>query len=132
LVTRAVPAMFADVLLYGPPTMFEVTSTEIVHDACAAFIAAPVTVIEVAAAAAATTPVPDGHVVVMLGAPATTTFGGRLSWKLMPDCAGLPAPLASVKVSVDTPPWAIVAGANALLSEAWTTSSDWFVTPFSS
>ena len=47
----------------------------------------------------------------------------------MPDCAGLPAPLVSVKVSVEVPPTSIVVGANALSSEACTTVSVWFVTP---
>src|SRR6185312_494038 len=129
-VTCAVPTMLPAALLYGPPTTLEVTSTEIAHEACAAFIEAPVTVIAVAAAAAVTTPVPDGHVVVMLGVPATTTLAGRLSWKLMPDCAGLPAPFVSVKVSVDVPPETIAVGAKALLSEACTTLSVWVVTLF--
>src|SRR5471032_2885582 len=99
------------------------------QDGCAAFIAAPVTVMVPAPATAVTTPVPDGHVVVTFGAAATTTFAGSVSVKLMPDCAGLPAPLVMVKVRVDVPPWLIVVGANALLSEAWTTVSVWFVTP---
>ena len=47
----------------------------------------------------------------------------------MPDCAGLPAPLVIVKVSVDVPPVSIAVGANALLSEACTTVSVWLVTP---
>src|ERR1700681_799411 len=75
-----------------------------------------------------TAPAPDGHVVVTFGAAATTTFAGSVSVKLMPLCAGLPAPLVSVKVSVDVAPWLIVAGAKALLSEAWTTVRVWFVT----
>ena len=79
-------------------------------------------------AEAATTPVPEGHVVVTFGAAATTTFAGSVSVKLMPDCAGLPAPLASVKVSVDVPPTSIAAGANALLRDACETVRVWFVT----
>ncbi len=86
------------------------------QEACAALIVAPVTVI--VPAAAATTPVPDGHVVVMFGAAATVTFAGSVSVKLMPDCAGLPALLVSVKVSVEVPPWSMMVGANALSSEA--------------
>src|SRR5476651_2044067 len=65
----------------------------------------------------------------MLGVPATITLAGSVSVKLMPDCAGLPAPLVSVKVRVEVPPTLIVVGANALLSEACTTVSVWLVTP---
>src|SRR5438552_3276099 len=126
-VTRAVAPILAAVLLYGPPTTLEVTSTVIVQEACAAFSVAPVTVM--VPAAAVTTPVPDGHVVVTFGVAATTTFAGSVSGKLIPDCAGLPAPLVSVKVSVEVPPCAIVVGANALLRLACTTVSVWFVTP---
>src|SRR5882672_6657819 len=129
LVMCAVAPMLALALLYGPPTTLDVTSTVMTHEACAALIVAPVTVIVPLPAAAATTPVPDGQVVVTLGAAATSTLAGSVSVKLMPDCAGLPAPLVSVKVSVAVPPWLMVVGENALLSEAWTTVSVWFVTP---
>src|SRR5882672_6920886 len=108
--------MLAAALVYGPPTTLEVTSTVTTHEACAALIVAPVTVMLPEPATAVTAPAPDGHVVVMLGAAATSTLAGSVSVKLMPLCAGLPAPLVSVKVSVDVPPWLIVAGANALLS----------------
>jgi hypothetical protein len=37
--------------------------------------------------------------------------------------------LVIVKVSVDVPPLSITLGANALLSEAWTTVRVWLVTP---
>ncbi len=129
LVTRAVPVMFAAAFVYGPPTTLEVTSTVTTHEACAAFIEAPVTVMVPPPAVAATAPVPDGHVLVTLGAAAITTLAGSVSMKLMPLCAGLPAPLVSVKVSVETPFCAMAAGANALLSDAWTTLRDWLVTP---
>src|SRR5471032_2238380 len=98
------------------------------QDGCAAFIVSPVTVMVPEPAGAETAPVPEGHVVVAFGAAATATFAGSVSVKLMPDCAGLPAPLVSVKVSVDMPFWLIAAGENALLSEAWTTMSGRFVT----
>src|SRR5476649_2912472 len=65
----------------------------------------------------------------MLGVPATITLAGSVSAKLMPDCAGLPAPLVIVNVRVEVPPTSIAVGANALLSEACTTVSVWFVTP---
>ncbi len=129
LVSRAVPPMLALVLLYGPPTTFDVTSTVTTHEACAALIVAPVTVTVPLPAAAVTTPVPEGHVVVIFGAAATSTLAGSVSVKLMPDCAGLPAPLVSVKVSVAVPPWLMVTGAKALSREACTTVSVWFVTP---
>src|SRR5450631_4085357 len=129
LVMRAVPPMLAALFVYGPPTTLDVTSTVTTHEACAALMDAPVTVMVPAPATAVTTPVPDGHVVVTFGAAATTTFAGNVSVKLMPDCDGLPAPLVSVKVRVDVPPWLIVVGAKALLSEACTTVSVWFVTP---
>ncbi len=132
LVTRAVAPILAAALVYGPPTTFEVTSTVTTHEACAALIEAPVTVMVPAPAAALTAPAPDGHVVVMLGAAATSTFAGSVSVKLMPPCAGLPAPLVRVKVSVDVPPATIAAGLNALLSEACTTVSVWLVMPFTS
>src|SRR5260221_3824544 len=130
LVTRAVAPMLAAVLLYGPPTTFEVTSTVTTHDACALLSEAPVTVMLPLPAAALTAPAPDGHVVVMLGAAATSTLAGSVSVKLMPDCAGLPAPFANVNVSVEIPPWLIVVGAQALLSEACTTVIVWFATTF--
>ena len=126
---RAVALMFAAVLLYGPPTTFEVTSTVITHEACAALIVAPVTVM---------VPRPRGGGDRArsrrtrrrdVRRAATTTLAGSVSVKLMPDCAGLPAPLVSVKVSVDVPPTSIAVGANALLSEACTTVSVWLVTP---
>src|SRR5450631_1569041 len=129
LVTRAVPPMLAALFVYGPPTTPEVTSTVTTHEACAALIDAPVTVMVPAPATAVTTPVPDGHVVVTFGAAATTTFAGNVSVKLMPDCDGLPAPLVSVKVRVDVPPTLMVVGAKALLSEACVTVSVWLVTP---
>src|SRR5258706_12222068 len=129
LVILAVAPMLALVLLYGPPTTFEVTSTVTTHEACAALIAAPVTVTVPLPAAAVTTPAPDGQVVVTFGAAATSTLAGSVSVKLMPDCAGLPDPLVIVKVSVEVPPAAIVVGLNTLSSEACDTVSVWFVTP---
>ena len=101
------------------------------HEACAAFIVAPATVITPVPAVAVTTPVPLGQLEVTLGVPAITTLAGSVSVKLMPACAGLPAPFVSVKVSVETPPWLIVAGAKAFVSEACVTVSVWFVTPLS-
>src|SRR5450631_4889510 len=80
-------------------------------------------------AAVVTAPAPDGHVVVTLGIAATTTFAGNVSVKLMPDCAGLPAPFVIVKVSVDVPPMSMMVGANALFSEACVTVSVWLVMP---
>src|SRR5260221_4133521 len=130
LVIRAVAPMLALVLLYGPPTTFEVTSTVTTHEACAALIEAPATVMLPLPPVAVTAPVPDGQVVVIFGAAATSTLAGRVSVKLMPDCAGLPAPLVIVKVSVDVPPWLMAVGAKALLREACTTVSVWLVTPF--
>src|SRR5450631_1740026 len=76
----------------------------------------------------ATKPAPAGQLLVTFGVAATTTLAGSESVKLMPDCAGLPTPLVSVKVSVLVPPTLMVVGANALLSDAWTTVSVWFVT----
>src|SRR5258708_3780124 len=99
-----------------------------VQEACAALIDAPVTVMVPEPAAAATAPAPDGQVVVTFGAAATATFAGSASVKLIPDCAGLPAPLASVKVSVDVPPASMTAGANALLSDACAMVSVWWAT----
>src|SRR5450631_2625149 len=134
-VMRAVPPMLAALFVYGPPTTLEVTSTVTAHDATAAFMAAPVTVMvplpaaAVTNAGAAAKPAPAGQLLVTFGVAATTTFAGNVSVKLMPDCAGLPAPFVMVNVRVDVPPWLIVVGANALLSEACTTVSVWLVTP---
>ncbi len=109
--------------------MLDVTSTVTTHAACAALIVAPVTITVPEPAAAVTTPVPDGQVVVIFGVPATVTLAGSVSEKLTPVCAGLPAPLVSVKVSVEVPPWLMVVGAKALFNDACTTVSVWLVTP---
>src|SRR5258708_309778 len=135
LVILAVALMLAFVLLYGPPTTFDVTSTRTAHEATAPLIAAPVTVMVPLPATAlanagllARAP-PAGQLLWMFGVPATVTFAGSVSVKLMPDCAGLPAPLVMVKVSVEVPPTSIVVGAKALFNDAWTTVSVWLVTP---
>src|SRR5476649_1410757 len=133
-VTCASALMFTAVLLYGPPITLEVTSTRTAQEATAAFIAAPVTVIvPLPATAAAKTGLfakapPTGQLLWMFGVAATNTFPGSESVKLMPDCAGLPAPLVIVKVRVEVPLPSITFGANALLSEACTTVSVWLVT----
>ncbi len=129
LAMPARPVMLAAVLLYGPPITLEVTSTVMTHEACAAASDAPATAMLPDPAAAVTAPVPDGHVVVMFGTAATTTFAGSVSVKLMPVWAGLPALLVSVKVSVDVPFTSIAVGAKALLSEPSWTVRVWFVTP---
>lgn len=49
------------------------------------------------------------------GTPEMVKPAGRVSVKAKPLCAGLPAPLLSVKVSTDTPPAATVAGLKALV-----------------
>src|SRR5260221_369927 len=124
LVTRASALMLPAAFVYGPPTTLDVTSTVTTHEATVAFIAAAVTVTtpppagaETNAGLAASAP-PAGQLDCTLGAAATSTLAGSVSVKLMPDCAGLPAPFVIVKVSVEVPPWLIVAGAKALLSEA--------------
>ncbi len=109
-------------------SVLEVTSTVITHEAWALFMVAPVTVTLPEPATAVTTPVPDGQVVVMFGVAATVIAPGSVSVKLMPDCAGLPAPLVSVKVTVEVPLTLMVAGANALLTEACTTFKVWLTT----
>src|SRR5258706_15216802 len=134
LVMRAGEAMLALVLVYGPPTTLEVTSTRTWHEATVTFIAAAVTTIELPPAAAVTKAgllaraPPAGQLLCTFGVAATSTLAGRLSVKPMPDCAGLPAPLVIWKVSVEVPPESITVGANALLSEACTTVSVRLVT----
>src|SRR6185312_2223562 len=133
LVILAVPTMLRLVLLYGPPATFEVTSTFTWHEATVEFIARPVTVMLPApvvtkAGLLAKAP-PAGQLLCTLGVPATATLPGRLSWKLMPLCDGLPAPLVIVKVSVEVPPTSIAVGLKALLSEAWVTARLCGVTP---
>src|SRR5450631_414274 len=136
LVTRAVAPMLPAALVWvagsAPQLLLvvaEVTSTVTTHEACAALIEAPVTVTVPAPATAVTTPVPDGHVVVTLGSVATVIAEGSVSVKLMPACAGLPAPLVSVKTSVEVPFRLMVTGLKILSSEAWVTVSVWLVTP---
>src|SRR5476649_2459010 len=134
LVMRARALILAAVLLYGPPITFEVTSTRTAHEATAAFIAAPVTVmVPLPATAAAnagllTKAPPTGQLLWIFGVAATITLAGSVSVKLMPACDGFPAPLVIVKVRVEVPPTSIAVGANALLSEACTTVSVWLVT----
>src|SRR5438034_3984560 len=82
LVTRAVALMLALVLLYGPPTTLDVTSTVTTQEACAAVIVAPVTVMVPLPPAAVTAPAPDGHVVVIFCVAATSTLAGSVSVKL--------------------------------------------------
>jgi hypothetical protein len=129
LVMPATPLMLAALLVYGPPITLEVTFTVIAHEAWPLLNAALVTVIELPPPAAATTPTPDGQVVVTAGVAWTSTLAGSVSVKLMPDCGGLPAPLVRVKVSVDMPPTSIAVGTNALFNVACTTVSVWLVTP---
>src|SRR5258708_25034265 len=135
LVIRAVALMLALVLLYGPPGVALVTSTLTWHEATALLIAAPVTVMvplpatALAKAGLLAKAPPAGQLLWMFGVPATVTLAGKVSVKLMPDCAGLPAPLAIVKVRVEVPPTSIVIGAKALLREACPPVSVWFVTP---
>src|SRR5262245_13573160 len=81
LVMRASADMLAALFVYGPPTTLDVTSTVTVHEACARFIVAPVTVMVPLPAAAVTTPVPDGQEVVTFGTGATTTLPGSVSVK---------------------------------------------------
>src|SRR5260221_8396735 len=132
---RASALMFAAVLLYGPPTVLLTTSTRTWHEATPLFIAAPVTVTVPVPAAAVTKagpaakPAPAGQLLCTLGVPATTAFAGSVSVKLMPLCAGLPAPLVIVKVSVDGRPTSRVGGENALFGDAFTNVSAWLVTP---
>ena len=54
---------------------------------------------------------------------------GRVSPSAMPDCAGLPAPLVSVKTSVVVAPSLIEAAPNVFAALGCTTASDWLVTP---
>src|SRR5438132_1810616 len=132
LVMRAVAPMLAAVLLYGPPGALLTVSTRTWQEATVAFIARPVTVMLPAAVATKaglfTSAPPAGQLLCTLGVAATVTLAGSVSVKLIPDCAGLPAPLVMVKVSVEVPPTSIVVGLKALLSEAWITVSVWLVT----
>src|SRR5258708_33993754 len=79
LVTRAAETMLALELVYGPPTVLEVTPTAIAHQACALFIVAPVTTIDPPPAAPATAAGPAAQVVSRSGAAPTNTLPGRLS-----------------------------------------------------
>src|SRR5258708_28428051 len=113
LVMRAGEAMLALVLVYGPPTTLEVTSTRTWHEATALVIAAPVTTMELAPAAAITVAAlpasapPARQLLCPFVVAATSTLAGRLSVKPMPDCAGLPAPLVRVTGRVEGPPESI-------------------------
>src|SRR5258706_2471608 len=135
LVIRGRPLMLAAVLLYGPPGVLLTVSTRTWQEATPPLIDAPLTVTVPLPATAVTKAGPPakappaGQLLCTFGVAATTTLTGSVSVKLMPDCAGLPAPLVIVKVSVDVPPMSMTVGANALLSEACTTVSVWLVTP---
>src|SRR5260221_3179620 len=72
------------------------------------------------------------QVFTTFGVPATPTFAGSVSVKLMPLCAGLPALFVIVKATADVPPPSLVVAATALFSDACTTVSTWFETPFTS
>ena len=100
LVTRA--RLEKLVLVYVPATLL-VTATEIVHEAVHWPIDAPVTVMDPAPAPAVIVGDPP-QVLVTAGDAATVTPVGKLLVKLMPLCAGLPAPLVKVKVKVEVSP----------------------------
>ncbi len=92
------------------------------HDAWPFAIVAPVTVMVGLFATAVTAPAPLGHVDAMLSGETVSTLAGSVSVKPMPDCAGLPAPLVSVKTRVELASRSTVAGENALVSAGCTTS----------
>jgi hypothetical protein len=108
-----------------------VTFTLIVQLATVLFSAAPAPPIVIVPAPAAavrnaglvTTVTPVGQVVLATGVAAITTPVGKVSVNKIPDCAGLPAPFVMVKVSVEMPLIAIVAGLNILLKVVCTTDS---------
>jgi hypothetical protein len=102
LVTRATLAK-REVLLVNVPATLLVTATEIVHEAIHWPIDAPVTVMDPAPAPATIVGDPP-QVLDTAGDAATTTPVGKLLVKLMPLCAGLPAPLVKVKVKVEVSP----------------------------
>ena len=54
------------------------------------------------------------QVFTRLGTGATKTLAGRFSVNCSPDCAGLPAPLVTTKVIVETPPRPITVGRERL------------------
>ncbi len=135
LVTWAVAVMLAAVLLYGPPATLEVTSTRTAQDVTPLEKLAPVTVMveppavaEANAGLLAKAP-PAGQLLCTFGVPATTTLAGSVSMKLMPDCAGLPAPFVIVNVSVEVPPTSIAIGLKILSSDDCVTVRVWLVTP---
>ena len=83
------------------PAVLLVTSTVTVHEAWAAFIVAPGHRDRPRPGRGRDDAGADGHELVTFGVPAITTLAGSVSVKLIPDCAGLPAPFVSVKVSVE-------------------------------
>src|SRR5260221_9651170 len=109
--------------------MLDVTSTLTTHEAWALLIVAPATAIEPPPAAAVTTAVPDGQVVVTFGVAATNTLAGSVSVKLMPDCAGLPAPLVRVKEREGARLWFMHAGASDVAFWSCTTFNAGLPTP---
>src|SRR5258706_2284998 len=136
LVIRASPLMLAAVLLYGPPGVLLTVSTRTWQEATPPLIDAPLPVTVPLPATAVTKAGPPAKAPpagFFFNDTATTeicTLALRVALPFLPDCAGLPAPLVIVKVSVDVPPMSMTVGANALLSEACTTVSVWLVTPF--
>ncbi|HQY46337.1 MAG TPA: hypothetical protein PLE38_05280, partial [Usitatibacteraceae bacterium] len=59
---------------------------------------------------------PPAQSVTALAGPAIVTPAGSVSVNASSGCAGLPAPLAIVKVRRETVPAVMVAGENALVS----------------
>jgi hypothetical protein len=118
VVTTAAPVMLPALVLLYVPNQDEVTLTEMVQEACAALIVAPLTV---------TMPLPATcrddcgtarKVEPGVGARGHHHVARQRVVKLIPDCAGLPDPLVSVKVSVEVAPGPIEAGAKALVTPA--------------
>jgi hypothetical protein len=105
--------------------VLEVTSTRTAQFATPLVIGAPATVMTPVPAVAVTVMPPGnapkappaGQLVCTFGVAATTRFVASVSVKPSPACAGLPAALVIVKVSVEVPPRLTDVGEKDLSSE---------------
>lgn len=116
------PEIRAALLRYAP-CVAAVTSTLMVQLATPALMPAPALTVTVLPAAGAvrntgllTCAPPAGQLLFKFGVAATTTPAGSESINERPVCAGLPAPLVRLNVSVLTPPAWMVVGTNAFVS----------------
>src|SRR5260221_14006066 len=98
--------------------------------ACAALLFSPVSFFNDTATTEIYTLSLHDALPILLGVPATSTLAGNVSVKLIPDCAGLPAPLVNVKGWEEGRAGKEGRGGRALLNEKKNRVGVWVVMPF--